>query len=80
MIFMFFWGTFLKFPKRSQKLLMIEQKQGEFWNLHLIPNRVMERHSQFSCFYYFIYFSVYLVTFFFLPHLQNKTKIENISS
>ena len=34
-IFMFFGYSFLKIQKnRSQKLSMLEQKQGQIWNLH----------------------------------------------
>ena len=35
-IFNFF---FLK--NRSQKPSMLEQKQGQFWNLHRIPNKTL---------------------------------------
>ena len=41
MIFLFFEGYFLgNFQKnRSQKPSMLEEKQGQFWNLHRIPNK-----------------------------------------
>ena len=42
MIFMFERGIFLIFfflKNRSQKPSMLEQKQGQFWNLHRIPNK-----------------------------------------
>ena len=39
-IFMFLRGIFLVFfLNRSQKRSMLEQKQGQFWNLHRIPNK-----------------------------------------
>ena len=43
MIFMFFEGYFLgNFQKnRSQKPSMLEEKQGQFWNLHQIPNKTL---------------------------------------
>ena len=41
MIFLFFEGYFLgNFQKnRSQKPSMLEEKQGQFWNVHQIPNK-----------------------------------------
>ena len=38
MIFMFLRGT-LKKNKRIEVPSMLEQKQGQFWNLHRIPNK-----------------------------------------
>ena len=40
-IFLFFEGYFLgNFQKnRSQKPSMLEENQGQFWNLHQIPNK-----------------------------------------
>ena len=42
MIFLFFEGYFLgNFQKnRSQKPSMLEEKQGQFWNLYRIPNKL----------------------------------------
>ena len=55
MIFMFFEGYFLgNFQKnRSQKPSMLEEKQGQFWNLHQIPNKTSK--SQFFIFFYFLF-------------------------
>ena len=40
MIFMFLRVIFKFFLKnRSQKPSILEQKQGQFWNLHRIPNK-----------------------------------------
>ena len=50
--FLFFFGVLLKFQKnRSQKLSMLEEKQGQFWNLHVILNRVSETYFQFSFYF-----------------------------
>ena len=35
---------------------MLEQKQGQFWNLHRIPNKT----SLFSIFFYFYFFGLKL--------------------
>ena len=37
----------LNFQKKSQKLPMLEEKQGQFWNLHWIPDKVIKRYFQF---------------------------------
>ena len=45
----FFGYLFFKFLKnKSQKLSMLEQKQGQIWNLHCIPHKVMNPNIQFS--------------------------------
>ena len=33
--------------KRSQKISMLERKQGQHGNLHYIPHKFMKRYSQF---------------------------------
>ena len=42
-IFMFLRSIFFFFflKNRSQKPSMLEQKQGQFWNLHRIPNKTL---------------------------------------
>ena len=56
---------------------MLEQKQGQFWNLHRIPNKTLNPDFQF----FFSFFwtkksnsNFYLKIF---PHKKNKTKIKN---
>ena len=78
MIFLFFEGYFFgNFQKnRSQKSSMLKEKQGQFWNLHRIPNKTSN----------FIYSSIPNKTsypdfqFFKIPHQKNKTKIKNRDS
>ena len=55
MIFMFLRGIFKKNFKKngSQKPSMLEQKQGQFWNLHRIPNKTLNPDFQF----FLIFFS-----------------------
>ena len=67
----FLFSKFLK--NRSQKLSMLERKQGQCWNLHWIPNKVMKRHFKFSFIFCLIYFSL---LFFFWPHQNNMLKIK----
>ena len=45
-------GNFQK--NRSQKPSMLEEKQGQFWNLHRIPNKTSNPDFQFLffCFYF----------------------------
>ena len=44
--------SFWKFQKnRSQKLSMLEQKQGQIWNLHWIAHKVMKPSFLFSFYY-----------------------------
>ena len=52
MIFLFFEGYFLgNFQKnRSQKPSMLEEKQGQFCNLHRIPNKTSKPDFRFSFF------------------------------
>ena len=59
MIFLFFEGYFLvNFQKnRSQKPSMLEEKQGQLWNLHRIPNKTSNPDF---CFWFFN-----LIFFFF---------------
>ena len=62
---------------------MLEQKQGQFWNLHQIPNKTS--NPDFRFFFLFQVFSglkksncnFYLKIF---PHQKNKTKIKNLDS
>ena len=35
---------------------MLEQKQGQFWNLHRIPNKTTNPDFQFLFFFYFSFF------------------------
>ena len=55
---------------------MLEQKQGQFWNLHWIPNKTLNPYFQFILFYFFglkkSNCNFYLKIF---PHQKNKTKI-----
>ena len=55
-IFMFFEGYFLRnFQKnRSQKPSMLEEKQGQFWNLHRIPNKTSNPDFRFLFLFSFI--------------------------
>ena len=55
-IFLFFEGYFLgNFQKnRSQKPSMLEEKQGQFWNLHLIPNKTSNPDFRFLYLLFFI--------------------------
>ena len=88
-IFLFFQGYFLgNFQKnRSQKPSMLEEKQGQFWNLHRIPNKTLNPDFRFLflLLFYFMFFSrlkksncnFYSKIF---PHQKNKTKIKNRDS
>ena len=56
MIFMFLRDIKKKIKKnRSQKPSMLEQKQGQFWNLHRIPNKTSNPEFDF-CFFLFQFF------------------------
>ena len=57
-IFLFFEGYFLgNFQKnRSHKPSMLEEKQGQFWNLHRIPNKTSNPDFRFLFFFNFIFF------------------------
>ena len=63
---------------------MLEQKQGQFWNLHRIPNKTSNLDFRF----FFIFFLDFFWTkksncnFYskIFPHPKNKTKIENRDS
>ena len=63
---------------------MLEEKQGQFWNLHRIPNKTSNPDFRFF-YFYFRFFSglkkrncnFYSKIF---PHQKNKTKIENRDS
>ena len=86
MIFLFFEEYFLSnFQKnRSQKPSMLKEKQGQFWNLHQIPNKTSNPDFRFC----FVFISVFFWTKksncnFYLKiflHQKNKTKIENRDS
>ena len=69
---MFFFGyLFFKFLKnKSQKLSMLEQKQGQIWNLHCIPHKVMNPNIQFSFNYSYKYIFFSQNTDFFYFDLQ----------
>ena len=58
MIFLFFEGYFLgNFQKnRIQKPSMLEEKQGQFWNLHRISNKTSNPDFQFLFCFYFRFF------------------------
>ena len=60
---------------------MLEQKQGQFWNLHRIPNKTPNPDFRFI-FYFFRFFwtKKVIVIFKIFPHQKNKTKIENRDS
>ena len=48
----FFGYLFLKFQKkRRQKLLLLEEKQGQIWNQHWIPHKVMKPYFKFSSYF-----------------------------
>ena len=51
-IFLFFEGYFFgNFQKnRNQKTSMLEEKQGQFWNLHRIPNKTSKPDFRFLFF------------------------------
>ena len=82
-ILLFFEGYFLgNFQKnRSQKPSMLEEKQGQFWKLHRIPNKTSNPDFRF----FFQVFSglkksncnIYSKIF---PYQKIKTKIENRDS
>ena len=84
-IFLFFEGYFLgNFQKnRSQKPSMLEEKQGQFWNLHRIPNKTS--NPDFRFFFLFQVFSGLKKSNCnfhpkIFPHQKNKTKIKNRDS
>ena len=88
-IFLFFEGYFLgNFQKnRSQKPSMLEEKQGQFWNLHRIPNKTSNPDFRFLflfCFYFRFLSGLKKSNCNFyskiFPHQKNKTKIENRDS
>ena len=64
---------------------MLEQKQGQFWNLHRIPNKTSNPDFRFLLFFISVFFSglkksncnFYSKIF---PHQKNKTKIKNRDS
>ena len=75
----FFGYLFLKFQKnKSQKLSMVEQNQGQIWNLHRIPHKVMKPNFQFSSYYSHdrrysnrnIFFPKILIFFFVWPAIK----------
>ena len=55
-IFMFLRGilNFFFLNNRSQKPSMLEQKQGQFWNLHRIPNKTSDPDFRFFFVFFFI--------------------------
>ena len=63
---------------------MLEQKQGPFWNLHRIPNKIS--NPDFRFFFFFRFFLTKKSNCNFhskiFPHQKkkNKTKIENLDS
>ena len=67
---------FLK--NRSQKPSMLEQKQGQFWNLHRIPNKTLNPDFKFF-FLVFFWTKKSNCNFYskIFPHQKNKMKIEN---
>ena len=86
-IFLFFQVYFLcNFQKnRSQKPSMLEEKQGQFWNLYRIPNKTLNPDFRFLFCFYFSFFSGLKIcncNFYskIFPHQKNKTKIENRDS
>ena len=63
---------------------MLEQKQGQFWNLHRIPNKTSNPDFRFLFFFISVFFWTKKsnCNFFFenLPSSKNKTKIKNRDS
>ena len=60
---------------------MLEQKQGQFWTLHRIPNKTSNPDFRFL-FSYFFWTKTNNCNFYskIFPHQKNKTKIENRDS
>ena len=61
---------------------MLEQKQGQFWNLHRIPNKTLNPDFRF-CFFISDFFWTKKIVIFhseIFPHQKNKTEIENQDS
>ena len=62
---------------------MIEQKQGQFWNLHRIPNKTSNPDFRFLLFFSFFFWTKKSNCNFYskiFPHQKNKTKIKNRDS
>ena len=85
-IFLLFEGYFLgNFQKnRSQKPSMLEQKQGQFWNLHRIPNKTSNPDFRFLflLFFLFQFFSglkkvivIFIRKFSLIKKIRRKSKI-----
>ena len=63
---------------------MLEQKQGQFWNLHRIPNKTSNPDFRFLFFFSFFFWTKKKSNCNFyskiFPHQKNKTKIKNRDS
>ena len=61
---------------------MLEQKQGQFWNLHRIPNKTLNHDFRFLLFSVFFWTKKSNCNFYskIFPHQKNKTKIKNRDS
>ena len=61
---------------------MLKQKQGQFWNLHRIPNKTLNPDFQFFLFQFFSLLKKVIVIFIQKSSLikKNKTKIKNRDS
>ena len=85
-IFLFSRGIFKKINKknRSQKPSMLEQKQGQFWNMHRIPNKTSNPDFRFLLFLFQFFSGLKKSNCNFyskiFPHQKNKTKIKNWDS
>ena len=58
---------------------MLEEKQGQFWNLHRIPNKTSNPDFRFFLFQFFSGLKKSNCNFYskIFPNQKNKTKIEN---
>ena len=62
---------------------MLEQKQGQFWNLHRTPNKTSKPDFCFCFYFSFFFWTIKSNCNFYskiYPHQKNKTKIENRDS
>ena len=74
---------FFFFMNRSQRPSMLEQKQGQFWNLHQITNKTLNPDFWFFLFHFFSGLKKVANCNFYskiFPHQKNKTKIKNRDS
>ena len=64
---------------RSQKLSMLEEKQGQFWNLHQIPHKTSNPDFRFSLYFFDdgTFANKITITFFSPVKKSEIKKIEN---